>query len=632
MNLRAILTLNDKNDPLIEDFKFNSPNLNVVKLQSQVFSLPPLYKHFIKRTEELVQIDANGNLGNPGKVSFSEVDAGVLFARFLLDLEKFLNKAATIPVDKAGTIGEEVTKILQAKKTLISSIATGLSILADAGEPGEPHALTMASEAFKQYLDTNITDAYLENVLLRFEVSQPGNNQSHKCVDFFLGADQPAFQKSTKGTFTLVDTTDTYQPAAAITQDIFLQHNTVSYQVEVPIPLNAPPAPSVFSKQEAVQASPDGTQKVKELTLWNYNLAFIIPQAAQDQVIIDVQFNSFQSDDLVNTSTNTKDLFSALAQYEYVANGLWKILETPANNSITPSPQYVNAIKTFAYLTENIVNYLSVRLPEPSPEIIPVGNTAGETKYQFITRSNYNESGRLNSITLSGISDNAELAVASPVLSIQSTSGSFIPLKAEKLTEHSVLYLIPEETSVTQVIQMSLLALDFEKVSVARAQLKVVRNQEMIPGITTNPVFTLISDAVTADPVSPTYIFDTPIDITKTGSNFTIELQAFFAQLFGAASDGKVISIEVSYLQPLSIDSEGNKGPMIQTPVVLLPPTSLSSATAVDVAKAAEAWFVTNQQPIQGAEWALSLKVYEKNDLDSQIILSIRQLVYQLAN
>ena len=630
MNIHAILTLNDKSDPLIEDFKFNGLNLNEIKLQSQVFSLPPLYKHFIKRTEELVQIDANGNLGNPHTSTFIEVDACVLFARFLRDLQNFLNKTATTPADKASAISEDVTKILQAKKTLVSNIATGLRILADTTDPGESRALSMASEAFKKYLDANITTAYLANVLLQFEVSQPGNNQSTKYIDSPIKTDRPVSQKSTKGIFTLVQETDTYQSAAAITQGTFLQNKNLnlSYPIEVPIPLNAPPAPLVLVKRDALQASPDGTQIVKELALWNYNITFIMPQAAQDQVIIDINFNASQAADLVNTAAIAKDLFSALAQYEFVANALWKILE--ADKSTTPSPQYVNAVKTLAYLTENIVNYWSVRLPEPSPEIASVVNTAGEIKHQFTTRSTYNESGQLKSITLSAISGNNE-TIAWPALSIQSTSGPFIPLIAEKLTEHAVLYAIPEETSITQVIQLSLLAPHFEKASVAAAQLKTVRNQELIPGITTNPAFVLLSDIVTIAPVSPTYVFDKPIDITKSGSNFTTELQAFFAQLFGAASDGKVVSIEVSYLHPISIDSEGNKGPMIQIPVAMVPPTSLSSATAVDVAKFAEEWFATTKPPIDGAEWALALKVFEEGDPDS-IILSIGQLVYQVAN
>jgi len=70
---------------------------------------------------------------------------------------------------------------------------------------------------------------------------------------------------------------------------------------------------------------------------------------------------------------------------------------------------------------------------------------------------------------------------------------------------------------------------------------------------------------------------------------------------------------------------------MIQIPVAMVPPTSLSSATAVDVAKFAEEWFATTKPPIDGAEWALALKVFEEGDPDS-IILSIGQLVYQVAN
>jgi len=628
MNIRAILALNDKSNPLIEDFKFNGLNLNEVKLQSQVFSLPPLYKHLIKRTEELVQIDANGNLGNPGTASFNAVDAGALLVRFLGDLQKFLNKATTIPADKTSTIGEEVTKILQAKKTLVSNIAAGLSILADTTEPGEPHAPNITSEAFKQYLDTNIKDAYLVNALVQFEVSQQGNNQSPKYVDFFLKVDQPALQTTIKGSLTLVNITDNYQSAAAITQGTFLQTNTLSYQVEVSIPLNLLPEPPVILKREAVQASPDGTQAAQELILWNYNIAFTMPKAAQDQVIIDVQFNSPQPTNLISTSTNIKDLFTALAQYEFVANGLWKILEAAANNS----PQYTNAVKTLTYLTENIVNYWSVRSPEPSPVIALAVNTVGAIKYQFIIRSYHNESGALSSITLSSINNTDEAAVLWPVVYMQNISGSFIFLKEEKLTPHTVQYIIPAGTSLTSFVQLSWLGLHFEKALSAGGQLKTERNRELINDIATNPSFILMSDAAIADPVSPVYLFDKPIDITKLGSNFTTELQAFFAQLFGAASNGKVAAIEVSYLQPLSIDSEGNKGPVIQTPVLLLPSASLSSATAADVAKAAEEWFAANQQPTQGAEWALSLKVFEKGDPDSKIILSIKQLVYQLGD
>ncbi|WP_179415200.1 hypothetical protein HDF19_08225 [Mucilaginibacter sp. E4BP6] len=628
MNIHAILNLNDKSTPLIEDLNFNIKDLNEIKLQSQVFSLPPYYKHLIKRTEELAQLDANGNLGNPITTTFNGMDADQLFALFLRDLQKFLNEATNITTNKADALSVQIAKILEAKKTLVSNIAAGLSILAGVADPAESRALNIASKAFEHYLDTDITDAYLANAVLQFEASQPGNNQSFKYLNFSISTDQPSYQKGAKATLSLVQQTDAYQPA--ITQGNFLQNNalSLSYQVEVPIPLNAPPAPPVLVKQEAVQGSPDGTQIVKELTLWDYNLSFMMPPAVQDQVIIDVKFNPSQADGLVNTAAIIKDLFSALAQYEFVANNLWKILE--ADNLLPPSVQYINAVKSFAHLTENIVNNWSVRSPELSPVLAIDAAAKGEIKHQFITHSNYNESGSLKSIILSGISTDDE-AINWPTLHIQSTSGSFTLLKTEKLTERSVLYLIEEETSVMPVIKMSFLALPFEKASVADAQLKIIRNQELIPGITTNPAFILISDAVNTVPVSPVYVFDKPIDITKAGSNFTAGLEAFFAQLFGKASDSKLISVEVSYLQPISIDSDGNKGLMIQTPVLLLPPTSLSSAIAAELVTAAETWFATNQPPTQSAEWALALKVFDKNEPDS-IILSISQLVYQLGN
>jgi len=624
MNINAILTFNDKSNPLTEDFDFNIKELNDIKLQSQVYSLPPLYKHLTYRTEELAQIDAAGNLGNPIEAAFSGVDAGQLLMRFLRDLQKFLNKT-----DNADTTSSEITKILNAKNILAANIAAALSTLTDAPVSNGSTALSNAAAAFKQYLDTDITNTYLAGTLLQFGASQTDSIETVKYINSPVKTDQPEFQTNTKGTLTLVQQADTYQPAVA--QEGFLQNNTLSlsYQVQVPIPLTAVPTPPVFLKQEAIQASPDGTQDVKKLTLWDYNFSFILPQDARDQVIIDVKFNSIQADGLVSSSTSTTDLFSALSQYQFVAVDLWKILDT--DNPTSPSVQYLNAVKTFANLIENIVAQWSVRSGEPAPVVPPAINTGEEITYQFITRSNYNESGELRSVTLSSLSNNNE-TIAWPALNIKDTAGLSIELKSEKLTEYSFLYIIPEETSLTHAdIQFSFQALDFEKVIVAKTEIKTIRNQELSPGIVTNPLFVLLSGITATDPVSPTYVFNEPINITKPGSDFATQLGLFFMQLFGTATEGKIANIEVSYSQPVSIDEDGNAGPIVKIPVVLLPAVGLSTEIADGIAKTVEEWFDSTKPSTQKADWSVALKVSEEAKPDS-ILLSISQLVYQLSN
>ena len=628
MYINAILTFNNKSNPFVEDFNLNIKELNEIKLQSQVFSIPPLYNHLIYRTEELAQIGANGNLGDLGTTVFSGVDAGQLLERFLRDFQKFLDKIETIPAEKAGTISEEITKILEAKKNLASNIATGLSVLASASYSEGSPALSKASAAFKQYLETDITNTYLACVLLQFEASAD-SSQLTKFINALVKTDQPAFQKTTKAALTLIQQADTYQPS--ITQEDFLQTNTysLSYQVEIPVPLIAIPGPPSLLRPEAMQASTDGTQDVKKLTLWNYNFSFIIPQDARDQVIIDVKFNATKSDDLLKYSTSTTDLFSALAQYEFVANELLNILE--AGNIATPSAQYVNAVKTFAYLIKNVIDQWSVRSAEPAGVVPSALNTVEETTYQYITRSNYNEIGELISITLSSLSNNNENIIW-PALSIKDTAGSFIELKSEKQTDNSVLYTIPEEIDARQAaIQFAMQSLDFEKVTVAETRLQTIRNQELLPGIDTNPLFVLQSNVITTAPVSPTYLFDEPINITKPDSNFATELGAFFTQLFGPATDSKIASVEVSYSYPESVDDKGNAGPIVKIPVALLQAVVLSAEVADEIATTAGEWLDTIKLSTQKAEWIVALKVAE-TDKPGSILLSISQLVYKLSN
>lgn len=600
MKTRAILTLPENNDPLVQIFNFSGLNLAEVSIQSQVFALPSLYKHLIKRAEELLPIEANGKLGKATSVSFSNIDAGTLSARFLSDLGKFLDNAATL-----GLINNDINKLLQAKKVLAANIAAELTILNDTNESVEPRALAMMVESFAQYLDANISHAYRINALVQFELSQAGNNRSRQYITFFPAVDQPAHQTSVTGTLRLAEKKTGSQP-----------ETPRSYEVEIPVPLIELPAPPMLLKDEAIQSAPDGAQAVNELTLWNYNLDFILPDAAQDQAIINVRFNGIPANDLLNTATYTKDLFSALAQYEYVAVGLWEILETGVANS----SQYKNAVNTFAYLIENIVDFWSARSARAALYSI------SETTHQFITRSEYNENSDLSAITLYKTSSNNDPNINWPLLSIKGPSGSFIQLQAEKLTDNTFKYIIPAGMDRQVTIQLSWSRLPFEKVFTADAQLKTERNRELISGTNTNPAFILTSNTLNADSVSPIFRFDSPIDITKPKSNFEIELKAFFAQLFNEITDDKTGSIELNYLQPLSEDSES---PVIRLPVLLVSVTNLSAQTITAVANAAQQWFNTNQPPIKNAKWALSLKVYETKAPD-KVILNIEQLEYKL--
>lgn len=628
MNTRAILTLNDKINPLIQDFNFNGINFNEVKIRSGIFSLPPLYTHFINRTEDLARISADGSLADPTTISFKGTDADIFLKRFLNDLERFLN-IFTISAGEMDAIDKEVTKVFEAKKTLVSKIATALNTLIDINPASESAALTLAIEALKQYLVINITNAYLLNSLLQFEVSQQSNNQSNKYVNFFLKTDRYAFQGSTKRTLTLVQNPHTYQPAVAVSPEIFLKNDGLGYQIAVPTPLNALPKAPYVLKQEAVQTFADGIQAVNELTVWDYNLAFTVPETAQDEVIVNLQLDAIQHNDPVYPAEFKKDLFSALAQYEYVANELWLILDSPVDDSKTPSPIYINAVTLFASLTENIVNNWSVRSIARSPAVS--SDKSEELKRRFIIRSILNESGQLSSIYLSRIIDNSEPAIGWPQLSIQNKSGSFTPLEAEKLTEHKTLFMVPEEISNPQFIQLSWVALPYENATNAHAELKVIRNRELISGINTNPAFVLNSDVVNTHPISPAFRFDSPIDITKPDSDFSVELQAFFTKLFGLAANSKLTSIELSYLQPSSIDTEGGAGPLIQTPVALLKLVNLSSTTAIEITRSAQQWLDAQQPSTEAAFWALSLKVYDKNDSDEKVLLFINQLIYRLS-
>ena len=625
MNIRATLALNDNNSSLTKDFKFNVLNLSQIQLQPQVFSLPPLYKHLITRAEELAQIDANGNLGNPVVMNFSAVDAGLFLMRFLEDLEKFLNNAPATPSEKIIELNETIAKIQEAKTKLISKIAAGIDTVTDTANSAGASAFTAAIEAVKQYADTNIQGLYHKNILVQFEASQPGSNHAYQYPNFLVSIDQPEVQMSVKGTFTLQDQTTGYQPATAISKDIFLQPSAFSYQIEIPVPLKALPEPPALANREAAQTSVDGTQDVKKLTLWNYNLDFAIPQAAQDQVIIEVQFNSVKPDDkIVNTSAASKGLFYALAQYAIVADSLWEILEETAGSS------YINAVKTFAFLTENIANYWPVKSPEPSAVVVHANETIAN-QYQYITRSNY-ENGKLISIMVSGVGNHDGSITGWPVLSLKDISGSFVPLESEKLTDNSVLYLIPEEVNLPMVIQWLWQGLHFEKVSVASAQLKVIRNQELIGGIATNPAFVLTSAVVNVEQVSPTFLFDTPINITKTDSSFSTELHAFFEELFATISDNIIASMEITYLQPVIIDDVINKDLVTRYPVAIIPKSNVTGAIAVEVVNTAEKWLADKPDAqTNGAEWAIELMVYD-NSAPDLILLTIRQLVYQVNN
>ncbi|HEX8246988.1 MAG TPA: hypothetical protein VF599_02295, partial [Pyrinomonadaceae bacterium] len=151
--------------------------------------------------------------------------------------------------------------------------------------------------------------------------------------------------------------------------------------------------------------------------------------------------------------------------------------------------------------------------------------------------------------------------------------------------------------------------------------------------VNTNAAFLLSTNIVIAPAVvTPLNTFGQRVYIINLGADLTIALNTCFTDLFGAGYIGQKITMELSYGFELVPPSETDPGLVTYLPIGLYPNQTLSATTASQLAAAIQEWKKENNPVETGGEWVFSLKLYSQLTNQTQTLLNIAHLVYQISS
>lgn len=488
-------------------------------------------------------------------------------------------------------------------------------------------------------------------------------SQTSSYANFIVMLDNPAFHRTVEGTFsynisnyefniTGQDLPDGYKSSdwlsfvPLLTSDnkpSALAQTDPQGTVNVPIPLRIFPDLPKIIKQQAIQSYADLKNRlVSELSLWDFDFIYSHQHAEQDYVLITAEFNLTQPQLFARALNGTQDLFSELAQYTSVADSLWNILNDLTNPASQQDPTVLaHAVQTYAGLVGNVEQYWDTRLPQSANHSNPTDTMVADMSYRYNARVGYRNEFEIDTYTLTLTESlNPGLANPWPSVFVQSQLAGvdvFIELPLQTSSATTAVYQLPQDVVVMAttwpVFKLQWAQLNVASVQNARTKISVERNQNLVDGVNTNPVFIFSTDTVVAPSVvTPLNTFGKPVDITSLGTDLTTALNTCFTDLFGSNYRGQTVTMELSYGYELVPPDENSEGLVTYLPIGLYPNQTLSSSTAQQLNTAVTAWKLANQPVENGGEWVFSLKLYSQMTQNSQTLLNIEHLFYRMGS
>ena len=411
----------------------------------------------------------------------------------------------------------------------------------------------------------------------------------------------------------------------------------------VPLPLRAYPQSPVLIGQSAEM--PVDPQSVDAALHWNYLFSYSQQSAAQDQTLLEVEFNS--GPPRVSAVAEDGSLFRALAQYVESRDSLWQILaELQGVDAHAANTRLVSALDTYAELAERIAGLWSswwaqdsradeVAGLEPSrtgteqPGLPSAGVTAERYQYRATLGTAWLDGVEVyDSLTLERLQ--ADGAIGWPGIDVSGSDGMPVSLSAEGTTGDIQVYRFPTADAASRVPAFSRLVFHYRlgplliaRYQSANAALSLCRNAHLLgpAGPQTCAPFVYQTPPLRfPEPLVPLISVDSLLAIgTWTQSAASNPLTLLFEQLFDNDQEGRQIAVNISYGYPLESST-----PPIDTllPVLRLLPFTYDPASSVQQIIDALATWVAQMSPVDtGAFWRSSITLYSSAAPDSELPL-----------
>lgn len=611
----------------------------------------------------------------------------------------------------AGPLG----RLLAAKKLLACAVADGLSpVLADQVDANGVNSVTWAAarEVLYQRLLSQLVAAYNTTAIIQFNatVTSPpaastarlsgagrmrALSQSQQALRLAAGDDPDAWKVAKLGnTKTALGTTthgtvsfalDVAQPARhrAVALSPVYAVNEIEFGIApvvagyeasnwlsfvrafdqfppaafsaalgaplVPVPLRAyPELPALVSQTAEIARTPDSVDAALH---WNYVFTYTHQSAAQDQILLEVEFNRTAAS--TRFAVEDDSLFNALAQYAAVSDGLWQILaELQGPNVKASNTRLATALDTYAGLAERVAGLWSgwwgagscdttvaslghVRPPhralyDPSRRAAQHADAAGLTSapssgapHEF-----YHYLATLDAAQVDGVDVyvtltlqrlHADGSVGWPDIEVIRDDGTRVPLSADTPLGDTQVYHFPGDDPSKQVpafsrlgVQYTLKHLHIARYQNANAAVSVIRNAQLLgpEGPQTCTAFVYRTPQLSfPEPLVPLISVDSRLAIgTWTQNAASNPLTPLFEQMFDNDFVGRQIAVSIRYGYTLVPST-----PPIETmlPVKLHPRFTYDHATTVQSIIDAVAVWAEQADPVSlGGLWGLRIVLY----------------------
>lgn len=374
----------------------------------------------------------------------------------------------------------------------------------------------------------------------------------------------------------------------------------------IPVPLRAYPTPPSLSEQNFIphvkqfvgsetQSSLAGPDQLLKARRWNYRCRYEYVGAAHDKILASVKLNvppegALQARLAVSESP---DLFAALVQFSAAYPGIARDLDQYLATGTDPEIAF-NAISSFAWLTQRAAEaWFTWR--EESNALTAAKLESPE--YYFVITQRAEEIDAITALVVTVTWD--PLSARLPQLPEVAIPGYATKVRSETADSAAYYYLSEQDAQVLtyevgrdlSTRHMLFKDLDILKVENAWAGAAIKRNEDLLPGKTTNPDFIFQSPVIRfanvltplLDPADEIDIADfTPMPPAILATYLSNFLIAFFEQAQIGANENRTIRLGVSYSYRL--EDSGKPDPVgaelpnleVAIPILLTTPTSIS--------------------------------------------------------
>lgn len=424
----------------------------------------------------------------------------------------------------------------------------------------------------------------------------------------------------------------------------------------VPVPLRAyPELPALVSQTAEMPLDPESIDAALH---WNYVFTYTHQSAAQDQILLELEFNRIAPS--ARFAVEEDSLFHALAQYAAVSDSLWQILaELQGPNANASNTRLATALDTYAGLAERVARLWSgwwgvgscdatvaslgqIRpahrgLIDPSRRAVaqagwrtaaglPPAPSSG-APHEFYHYLATLDSVRVDEVdvyvTLTLKRLHADGTLGWPDINVIRDDGTLVSLTADAPLDNTQVYRFPGDDTAKRVPAFSRLGFQYilKHLHIARYQnanaaVSVIRNAQLLgpEGPQTCTAFVYRTPQLSfPEPLVPLISVDGRLAIGSwTQSAASNPLTPLFEQMFDNDFVGRQIAVSIRYGYTLVPST-----PPIETmlPVKLHPRFTYDQATTVQSIIDAIAVWAEQADPVSlGGLWGLSIILYSTTD------------------